>query len=421
MRWIAWAALTRFGRDGVHLVGRLVLARLLWPEAFGLFALAYAIAAAFQVVCLLQFELALVQRRDLPAGVRATAHWSMTAGGAAGAAVLVVVAAPIGALLGTPDVAALTRAMAAWLVLSALGAAAHATLLRDLAFRRLALTGLTAEVVGTAAAIGAALAGAGVWSLIVYVLVNEAVELTLVWVLASWRPALHWRRDEFTVLLRFGGPLIGRRGVDYLIGHGDRLLLGYAAGPATLGLYALALRLSRTVTEPVGAIFGRVAFPAFARAREDLPLTRRGFLEALRAQAAIVIPLVTALALIAGDLVPLVLGSAWEGTVVLVQILCVRAVAASLNTLPRSVLLARGRQWLVLAVALVEPRHVCRRLAARPAAGGRPGSRSAARSRRSHRCRSRSPCSASSCASRPAGGSRRSGPGQRARPPSRRR
>jgi PST family polysaccharide transporter len=107
------------------------------------------------------------------------------------------------------------------------------------------------------------------------------------------------------------------------------------------------------VTEPVGAIFARVAFPAFARAREDLPRTRRGFLEALRAQTAIVIPLVTALALAAGDLVPLLLGSAWQGASVLVQILCVRAVAASLGTLPRAVLLGRGRQWLVLAASLV--------------------------------------------------------------------
>jgi O-antigen/teichoic acid export membrane protein len=353
VRWIAWAAVTRFGRDGVHLVGRLVLARLLWPEAFGLFALAYALAAALEVVCLLQFEPALVQRRDLSAGVRATAHWSMTVAAAAGAVVLAALAAPVGTLLGAPDVAPLARAMAVWLVLSALGAAARATLLRDLAFRRLALVGLSAEVIATVAAVAAALAGAGVWSLIVHVLVNEVVELTMVWLLASWRPALHWRRDEFADLLRFGGPLIGRRGVDYLIGHGDRLLLVYAAGPAALGLYALALRLSRTVTEPVGAIFARVAFPAFARAREDLPRTRRGFLEALRAQTAIVIPLVTALALVAGDLVPLLLGSAWQGTVVLVQILCVRAVAASLNTLPRAVLLGRGRQWLVLAASLV--------------------------------------------------------------------
>jgi PST family polysaccharide transporter len=352
LRWIAWAALTRFGRDGVHLAGRLVLARLLWPEAFGLFALAYAVAVGLQVLCLLQLEPALVQRPALSAGARATAHWSMTAGAVAGAAVLVLLAGPLGALLGAPAVAPVARAMGAWLVLTALGAAARATLLRDLAFRRLALAALAAEVVGTGAAIGAALAGAGVWSLVVHVLLTELVETSLVWAMASWRPALHWRRDEFADLMRFGGPLLGRRGVDYLIGQGDRLLLGYTAGPAALGLYALALRLSRSVTEPVGAIFGRVAFPAFAHAREDLGRTRRGFFEALRAQAAVTIPLVTALAMTARDLVPLLLGGAWEGAVVLMQVLCVRAVAASLNTLPRAALLGRGRQWLVLALAL---------------------------------------------------------------------
>jgi PST family polysaccharide transporter len=243
--------------------------------------------------------------------------------------------------------------MGAWLVLSALGAAARASLLRDLAFRRLALAALAAEATATSVAIAAALAGAGVWSLVIHVLLAEVLETAIVWTMVSWRPALHWRRSEFADLLRFGGPLIGRRGLDYLIAQGDRLLLGYAAGPAALGLYALALRLSRSMSEPVAGIFGRVGFPAFARAREDRPRTRRGFLEALRAQVAITLPLVTALALTAGDLVPLVLGPAWLGAIPLVQILCVRAAASSLNTMPRAALLGRGRQWLVLALGAV--------------------------------------------------------------------
>src|SRR5262245_64834119 len=89
IRWIAWATLTRMGRDGLHLLARLLLARLLWPEAFGVFALGFAVVAGLEVLCLLQFEAALVQRPGLTASERATAHWSMTAGALAGALALV--------------------------------------------------------------------------------------------------------------------------------------------------------------------------------------------------------------------------------------------------------------------------------------------------------------------------------------------
>jgi O-antigen/teichoic acid export membrane protein len=353
VEWIAWATVSRLGRDGLHVVCRLILARLLWPEAFGLFTLAFAIAAAFEVLCLLQFESALVQRPDLTPGARATAHWTLTVGAAVGALALLLLAGPLADGLGNASLTPLVQALGGWLVLTGLGAAPRATLWRELAFRRLAIAGLAAQAVAAVVAVAAALAGAGIASLVVHVLVAEAVELVFVWSMVTWRPSLHWRRREFLDLLRFGGPLIGRRAVDYLVGFGDRLLVGYGAGPAALGLYAVALRLMRTVTEPVGGIFSRVAFPAFARTREDLVRTQRGLYEAHRAQVAVTLPLLVAVVLLAGDLVPALLGRAWVGSVALMQLLAVRTFAGSVMVLPRALLLGRGRQWLLLALGLV--------------------------------------------------------------------
>jgi PST family polysaccharide transporter len=102
----------------------------------------------------------------------------------------------------------------------------------------------------------------------------------------------------------------------------------------------------------VGGIFWRVAFPAFARTREDVVRTQRGLYEAHEAQVAVTLPLVVAVVLLADDLVPTLLGRAWVGSIALMQLLAVRAFAASVMVLPRAVLLGRGRQWLLLALAV---------------------------------------------------------------------
>src|SRR5262245_19808557 len=98
-RWMAWAAVTRMGRDAINVVGRVVLARLLWPEAFGLFTLAFAVAFGFKLAFQLQMEAAIVQRRNLDDGLMSTAHWSLMALSGVAALALAGLAKPVASLL----------------------------------------------------------------------------------------------------------------------------------------------------------------------------------------------------------------------------------------------------------------------------------------------------------------------------------
>jgi lipopolysaccharide exporter len=352
VQWMAWATIARIGEDGLNLIGRLVLARLLWPEAFGTFTLASAIVAGLQLCCQLQFNASLVQNATVSAGLRATAFWSLTALGMAGTVLLLAFAGSFAAIVGDPAVAPVLRILSALVVLSGCATVPRAWLWREFGFRQLAGLAVVAELAGTTAAIGAAVTGAGVYALAVHALVVVLTELTVLWALVPWRPHRHWSYREFLELWRFGWPLVGRRGLDYLVTYGDRFLVGYAFGPGALGLYAVALRLARGVAQGVGALFERVGFPVFARTQHDLDRSRRGFLDALRVQAVLTFPLVIGVALIASELVPLALGSSWVGAVPLVQILAARAVGTSLMALPRAALTGRGRQWLVFSLSL---------------------------------------------------------------------
>ena len=352
VRWMAWTALARVGEDGLHAIGRLILARLLWPEAFGTFTLAIAVLAGFQLACTLQLGASLVQRPVVNSEVLSTAFWSLAVLGMVGAGVLLVLARPIGAAVGHPGIVPVLQVMSALLPLGGCSAVPRALIWREFGFRQLAGLGVLGEALGTAAAVVAAVFGAGVYAFAVQALVVGVFELVVLWALVPWRPRPHWRYREFIELFRFGSPLAGRRVVDYLVSYGDRFLVGYAFGPAVLGLYALALRIVKGIAQGISSIFERVGFPVFARAQGDLERSRRGFLDALRIQAALTFPAVIGAALVAPELVPLLLGAAWAGAVPLAQILAARAAAAALQALPRAALTGRGRQWLVFSLSL---------------------------------------------------------------------
>jgi PST family polysaccharide transporter len=351
LRWIAWASVNRLGQDAIRSVTRLTLASLMLPEAFGLFALAVAVVAGFKVVCQLEFARALVQRRHLTVDVLDTAYWTQVVLGAAGTVTLVVVAGPVAALMGNLALAPLLRVLGVQLFLEGLLAIPRTWLWREFAFRKLAGRGLVSATAGAAAAVIATLAGAGVWSFVIQELVADTVELLLLWVLVPWRPRLSWSRAHFLELLRFGSPLLGRRGFDFFTQQGDRFLVARMFGSEALGLYAFALRLVEAVSWGIGAIFERVAFATFARIQDDTARSRRGFLEAVRLQALFTVPALLTIAVLARELIPPLLGPTWHGVVPLAQVFVVQALASSLLTVPRATLLGRGRPWLVFAFA----------------------------------------------------------------------
>src|SRR5262245_494554 len=350
---MAWATVTRIGRDVINVVGRVVLARLLWPEAFGVFTLAFAVAFGFKLAVQLQIEAAIIQRKNLDDDLLSTAHWSLIALSGIGALLLAGLAQPIADLLTQPATVPLLRLLSLYLLIDGTGGVARAWLLRHMAFRKLTWVGLGSEAVGTIIAVGAALLGAGALSLAIHAVVAMTVEVLLLWAAVEWRPRRHWQSDELQQLFRFGWPLVGRRGIDFLVQQGDRFVIGYVFGAAALGLYAVALRLVKRVIDRIDAIFDRVAFPVFTHTRDDLRRTRRGFLDAVRLQAVVIFPLAVGLGLLARELIPIVLGNQWMSAGPLMVLVACRAAASSLGILPRAVMLAAGHARVLLGLSVV--------------------------------------------------------------------
>lgn len=349
--WFAWASVNRLGQDAIKGVTRLVLAGFLWPEAFGLFALAVSVVTGLRVVCQLEFGRALVQRRELTPDVLDTAYWTQVVLGAAGTLALLGIAGPLAALMGNVGLVPLLQVLGLQLVFDGLSGVPRAWLWREAAFRQLAGRGVVSGAVGAAAAVATALAGGGVWSFVVQELVADAVELGLLWVLVPWRPGFSWSRRTCVDLLRFGSPLLGRRGLEFFTQHGDRFLVGRVFGPEILGVYAFALRAVEAVSFGINGIFERVAFTTFARIQDDTARSRRGFMEAVRLQVLLMVPALVSVAVLARELVPPLLGTAWSGVIPFVPIFAVQALAGSLLAVPRATLTGRGRPWLVFSFA----------------------------------------------------------------------
>ena len=349
---IRWSAGTQAVAQAAQYGGFIVLARMLTPPEYGTLASAILVTGLFGLLHEMGLGAALIQRPELRRGHLAACLWTNVAVGWALAVAVWAGAPAIATFFQDPAVAEVLRALAIGFPIAAAGVLPRALLERELSFKALGLVEAGAAIVTGALTIGLALAGYGVWAMVVGALAGATVQAGALWLVA--RPAPGWRcaARDIRDLLGFGGNVLGSRLLGYVISNVDYLIIGRLMGPAALGAYTLAYKLVTWPMLKISHVVLRVAFPAFARLEDDKAF-RQHYVRLVGTLAMVSFPLLAGLAATAPELIPLVFGPQWESSIFVTQVLCgVGALKALVCTIG-TVFLGRGRPDIELKLNLV--------------------------------------------------------------------
>jgi PST family polysaccharide transporter len=208
-----------------------------------------------------------------------------------------------------PDVVPVVRAMGGVVVIQALQITSDALLRRDFRFRQTSLTSMFAFVAGyLVIGIGAAVAGAGVWSLVMAPFVAGAVSLAGLYRLARHplRPLL--RIDALRSVGGYGGRLTVINLLEFAGMNIDTFAVGRYAGAALLGDYNRVFNLTIFPLSLLSGGLKQVLFAGFSRVQEDLRRLRRAFVSAVSINAAVLFPVCAGAAVASRELVIATLG-----------------------------------------------------------------------------------------------------------------
>jgi O-antigen/teichoic acid export membrane protein len=350
---LGWVAGSQLGLQLTRAIAAIAIARMLTPEEYGLAAIALVFASLVLVFSDLALGAALVQRPGLTQLDRDTAYWTTVASGAVFAVLGFSLSGPLAALYGDADAQPLIQVLSIGFVVSALGAPQQSLMLRDMDFRRVEMLPMLGALVGAATGVALAATGAGAWAIIAQFGIGTAVTTVLVWIRSPWRPRLKFSRASLHDLGGFSIFMLGHRMLYYLMTNGDRFLVGRYLGTASLGVYAVAYN---TIIQPASKIGGpvqRVMSPAFCRIQDEPERIAFAYARLLRLLAAICVPALGGLIVVAPDFVPVVLGSQWEEAVPVVQILAWVGIVQALQSLTVDVLMARDRTRTIFRFSAV--------------------------------------------------------------------
>jgi PST family polysaccharide transporter len=333
----------------------MILARLLEPRDFGMLGMVTAFTGVLALFRDFGLSTATVQRATITKEQTSTLFWINILAGAV-LTIITLVSAPLVAnFYHEPQLFSITAVVSIGFLVNGASVQHSALLQRNMRFTTLAVIDLASLTVSTMAAIVAARAGLGYWSLVVMTLSIPVTIAVGVWLTAGWIPGAPRRGFGIRSMLRFGSTLTLNGLVLHVAFNLDKILLGRFWGADAIGLYGRAYQLSRIPTDSLNSAVGDVAFSALSRIQEDPVRLRHYFLRGYTLVLTFTLPITAACALLADDVVYVMLGPKWKAAAPIFHLLAptilVFAIANPLGWLLNALGLAgRGlRISLVLA------------------------------------------------------------------------
>lgn len=353
VKGVFWTATSNWGDQLSRLIVFVILARLLDPEAFGLVALAWVFIGFVDVVADQGLVAALIQRKHISRMHLDTGFWMLVVFGVFLMLALIGLSLPLAAALHEPPLAAVLVALSVVIPIGSLSDVQQALLSRELRFRSLALRTLVGIAIGSVVGIGAALLGFGVWSLVAQRISSQLSQTVVLWRVTPWRPAFAFGTREARELFSFGKHVVGFRLMNFANSNVDNFLIGAVLGPVALGLYTVGYRILRLVIQLTSNLIDGVAFPVYARLQDHPDRFRRAYYKSGTFAALLAFPGFTAILVLAPQLVSVLFGPKWSGSVPVMQVLAVVGLVRSVNYLNSSTLTALGKpKWRVFIVGI---------------------------------------------------------------------
>jgi O-antigen/teichoic acid export membrane protein len=174
-------------------------------------------------------------------------------------------------------------------------------------------------------------------------------------IFCRWFPGLEISLSGMKGIMRFGLQIAGASGISTLSEVANTSIIGRFLGGSDLGLYSMAESLGKS--NPLHrfstAVINQLSLPIFSKLQYDTEQLRKYFLKITKYLAVISLPLQVGMALVAKDLILVLLSEKWFSMAGLLQVFSLGGILCILVLPSSPVLTARGKSGTVLKFSCI--------------------------------------------------------------------
>lgn len=333
----------------ITIFSSVVLARLIFPEEFGLFVMVVAVTEFARSFMELGLGTATVQKNDISHEETSMLFWINVGIGLVLMATMIIISPAVGKFYGEPKLVTICAGLSAFFLFGALTVQHRALLERQMRFWHLAAIYVFSTVISSTLAILMAFNSWGVWSLVWRELSFQALYAAGVWIITGWLPS--WPRAITNVKssLKFGAHLSGFSILQYLVRNLDRILIGRYCGASAAGLYGRGNQLAMMPVEHVRMTITGVALSPLSSLIYDNDKFRIYYSKMISALTFVYFPLIVYVALMADNLVLILYGKPWIGSVAILRAFTIYGAVVPIYSTCQLVMIAcnKSKKYLI--------------------------------------------------------------------------
>lgn len=339
-RGAAWTTTIHFISRALAVVSTLILARLLTPADFGLYALGMSAYAFIELLGAFGFAVVLIQNQAATDEHYNTA-WTLNFIFSCLCATTLYLVAPLAAdLLRDNNLIAILRFCCLLFLVDAVKNNGIVNFRKEMVFDREFKLRISVKLTGFLVTVPIAFLTRSYWAMLSGLLASSIMLVILSYVMHPFRPRfslVKWRE-----MLAFSSWLQLNNIIGYGSRHSGRFFLLRSSGVDAVGSLQVARELGTILLEIVKPI-NRAAFPGYAKVNKDPRAMSELYYDVQGMLMLVGVPLSAGMFMLAHLFVPLLLGEKWLPIVWLVQLFSVQTLLSVFSGSINQLLVACGK------------------------------------------------------------------------------
>lgn len=320
----------------LHLLGTVILARILTPEDFGMVGVLGVFIAIANVLIDTGLGGSLVKEKCLSkSDCAAVSVFNM------GVSVLlymsIYLAAPyIEQFYQLEGLTTITRCFSTVFIVSAFGLVPRSLLVRDLKFKQLGILSIVAVIISSVCAIGAAVSGWNAYALVLYQVLNAFISTMGCIILSKYTFSVRFRKSDFLKHFSFGFYTTLANIIDAIYDNILVVITGKISTVNQVGYMSQSKKIQEVSTSGISLSINNVAFPLLTKYRDEKELFVRESNQLILTVSLLLFPILVLISIFAKQVILIVFGEQWIDATPYLSALMVAGIFVILERLIRN-------------------------------------------------------------------------------------
>lgn len=335
---VAWNISEKIGTMLLQMAVSFTVLWLLSPEDFGVMAIMTFFTSLALVVVDSGFSQTLIRKSD----PTHEDYGSVFAFNIAMSVVLYIVLTAVSPLVAhfyrMPVITKIAPILFLLFPINALCVIQNTIFTRQFRFGLLSRATLASSLAGDVAAVGLALAGCGIWSLVAQRLVTAAVKTAILWLCNSRPPVGRFSAGALRAMSSFSLRLLGTDIISAVYNNLAQMFVGAKYPADVLGYFNQAQKFKELPVTSTQQAVQSVTYPALSKLDGDVEKFSESYRQLIMTVAFMMFPMMIGMAAVVDDAFMLVLGPKWMPIVPYLRILALTGLFAPLASIALNIL-----------------------------------------------------------------------------------